>query len=90
MQIKAAPKEDPSVQLRLYELNNEIRNIRGQLDAALLDLARADSDAKAARSDKALLDAELQKRQKRMEGLEAAVRALESTQAENSELKYQL
>lgn len=55
MQLKAAPKEDPSLQLRLYEVSNELATARAQLDAASIVLQRSETDTKAARSEKALL-----------------------------------
>lgn len=85
MQLKdRASREDANaLQHRLYELNNELRTLRAQLDAAGLEMQRAEAEAKAARAEKGLLEGELTKRQKRLEGLEGL-------QGENGELRHQL
>jgi predicted nucleic acid-binding Zn-ribbon protein len=69
-------EEVNALQHRLYDLNNELRTARAQLEAASQELQRAEAEGKAAKSERSLLEAELQKRQKRLEGLETSCRSI--------------
>jgi hypothetical protein len=66
---RASREDATALQHRLYDLNNQLRN-------AAADLQRAEADAKAAAIDRATMESELLRWQKRSE-------AIESLQADN-------
>lgn len=71
-----ASREDTGLQHRLYDLNNELRSAKAQLE-------RAGEELQGLRAEKGQTEGELLRRQKRME-------ALETVLGENNELKFQL